>query len=281
MKFKAAFSTAVVLVLGFTTVASAANNEFTSKKDIIESIVAQKYTGPESVNLNVSEKELKENWLPTANSIIQKDNILKDSSFKDIELNSDGSVKVTGYIGQGVKNIVKIPFFSTAYITFKPTADSGQLKIQVTKIKLGFIPVSPAIAQKLLSRWNIDINNFLVKLPNFSFDKLTVTDNSLTLEGTYSAPIKAKFTCRSGESIQAEFYKGKQPKVEPGQMPTPTGKIKVTLSDGRKFELVQTVSADGARYANSDETIMFWNKGDTMRFYDHRLEKGYFGCKTK
>ncbi len=32
--------------------------------------------------------------------------------------------------------------------------------------------------------------------------------------------------------------------------------------DGRRYTLPHVVSADGAKYANTDESIVFWNKGN-------------------
>jgi membrane-bound inhibitor of C-type lysozyme len=56
------------------------------------------------------------------------------------------------------------------------------------------------------------------------------------------------FNCEAGKSIHAVFY------------PESVGLI---LSDGRALSLPQTISGSGARYANADESIVFWNKGNT------------------
>lgn len=58
----------------------------------------------------------------------------------------------------------------------------------------------------------------------------------------------AKFICKDDKIIQADFY---------------DRRVELTLSDGRKYSLYQTISASGARYANVDESFVFWNKGDT------------------
>lgn len=57
-----------------------------------------------------------------------------------------------------------------------------------------------------------------------------------------------KFTCAENKVIHADFYKNF-----------------VHLETGiwKTIYLPQTISASGARYANSDESIVFWNKGDT------------------
>jgi len=40
-------------------------------------------------------------------------------------------------------------------------------------------------------------------------------------------------------------------------VPVPTGKVRLFLDNGDDFELLQTISADGGRYANSDESFIF------------------------
>ena len=44
----------------------------------------------------------------------------------------------------------------------------------------------------------------------------------------------------------------------------------------------QAMSASGARYANKDETFVFWNKGDTAFVTEGKDGKeAYSGCATK
>lgn len=56
------------------------------------------------------------------------------------------------------------------------------------------------------------------------------------------------YKCDDNKSIQAIY----QP-----------NRVMLQLSDGRSIVVEQAISADGARYANSDESFVFWNKGDT------------------
>jgi membrane-bound inhibitor of C-type lysozyme len=62
--------------------------------------------------------------------------------------------------------------------------------------------------------------------------------------------IKATFNCDGGKAIKAVFNNGKNQSVD------------LTLSDGRKMNLPAAISANGARYANAGETVVFWNVGD-------------------
>jgi membrane-bound inhibitor of C-type lysozyme len=57
-----------------------------------------------------------------------------------------------------------------------------------------------------------------------------------------------KFTCTGDKWIDATFF---------------PEKVDLTLSDGRTMSVPQAMSASGARYANADESFVFWNKGDT------------------
>ncbi len=88
----------------------------------------------------------------------------------------------------------------------------------------------------------------------------------------------AIYNCDGGKTITAEFYQGEKIEVAAGQMPVPAGSVKINLSDGRNLELAQTVSADGGRYANEDESFVFWDKGGTALVLEGGIEKDYTDC---
>lgn len=67
----------------------------------------------------------------------------------------------------------------------------------------------------------------------------------------------ATFSCEQGKTIGAVFY---------------NAKVDLTLSDGRKLSLPQAISASGARYANTDESFVFWNKGNTAFISEGKTE---------
>ena len=60
----------------------------------------------------------------------------------------------------------------------------------------------------------------------------------------------------------------------------PKSSVALVLSDGRKLTLPQARSASGARYANANESFVFWNKGDTA-FIEENGKTTYDGCSTK
>ena len=89
------------------------------------------------------------------------------------------------------------------------------------------------------------------------------------------------FSCDNDASIDAKFYEGEIIKVEPGEPPIPTGSVKLKLSDGRNLKLEQTISASGVRYANSDESFIFWNKGNNALVLENNVERDYTNCVIK
>lgn len=63
------------------------------------------------------------------------------------------------------------------------------------------------------------------------------------------APIASvTFKCEGDKAIDATFY---------------PDSVDLTLTDGRSMELPQVISGSGTRYANADESFVFWSKGDT------------------
>lgn len=80
-----------------------------------------------------------------------------------------------------------------------------------------------------------------------------------------SKTISAVFACIENKAIYAEFTKNQ---------------VKLILSDGRKITLPQTISGSGARYANADETFIFWNKGNGA-FIEENEFTTYKDCLTE
>jgi membrane-bound inhibitor of C-type lysozyme len=71
------------------------------------------------------------------------------------------------------------------------------------------------------------------------------------------------FVCPNNKSIHAVFRSNRTVDLE--------------LSDGRAMSLPQAISASGARYANQDESFVFWNKGDTA-FVVEQGKTTFEGC---
>jgi membrane-bound inhibitor of C-type lysozyme len=75
-----------------------------------------------------------------------------------------------------------------------------------------------------------------------------------------------KFVCADNKTINASFYKNF---------------VHLEFGWQKTLYLPQTISADGARYANDDESIVFWNKGNTAFITEGNLDNiTYKDCVT-
>ena len=87
---------------------------------------------------------------------------------------------------------------------------------------------------------------------------------------------RVHYQCDDAKTIDAVFVSGDH--APTGDPPRPTGHVTIALSDGRTLTLPQTLSADGVRFANADESFVFWLKGDGALVLEHNQEKSYIGC---
>jgi len=77
------------------------------------------------------------------------------------------------------------------------------------------------------------------------------------------APVSVvQYSCEQGKSLVAEYFDGPARTAANG-MPIPGGRVVLTLAGGKRLTLPQTLSGSGIRYANADESFVFWSKGDT------------------
>ena len=88
------------------------------------------------------------------------------------------------------------------------------------------------------------------------------------------------YNCNDNKTIDATFYNGKSRSVNPGEPPVPSGSVGIILSDGRSFNLPQTISADGGRYASNDESFIFWSKG-AGAFIEENNKTTFENCKVE
>lgn len=73
------------------------------------------------------------------------------------------------------------------------------------------------------------------------------------------------FSCDNKKTIDATFYQNS---------------VNLKLSDGRNLTVPQAISASGARYANSDESFVFWNTGG-MGFIQEGQATTYSNCAVE
>ena len=79
--------------------------------------------------------------------------------------------------------------------------------------------------------------------------------------------ISAKFSCAGAKTIKAQFHNGKINWAE------------LALSDGRTKYLSQAVSASGARYADPQDSFVFWTKGESAFITEEDTET-YTNCQA-
>jgi membrane-bound inhibitor of C-type lysozyme len=93
------------------------------------------------------------------------------------------------------------------------------------------------------------------------------------------APVNTvQYSCAQGKSLVAEYFDGAT-RMAPNGMPIPGGHVILTLSDGKRLNLPQTLSGSGIRYANADESFVFWSKGDTAFVEEGpKQTQTYSGC---
>ena len=88
------------------------------------------------------------------------------------------------------------------------------------------------------------------------------------------------YGCDASRTVLASYYSGESKPALGDQPSIPGGAVVVSLSDGRSMTLHQTISADGARYANVDESFVLWNKGSGVMILEHDQEQSYTHCSA-
>jgi membrane-bound inhibitor of C-type lysozyme len=126
-----------------------------------------------------------------------------------------------------------------------------------------------------IKEFAIGIVVLIVLLLGFSYFKLHTAPPANTANNPIA---QVSFACDAGKTINASFYQGAStPAASADQPPTPGGSVALKLSDGRTMTLPQTISADGTRYANADESFIFWAKGNGA-FIMEGNQQTYTGC---
>lgn len=115
--------------------------------------------------------------------------------------------------------------------------------------------------------WFLLIAFFVVLIIIRVWLTLMASKTSVSKPATVPSQIAATFNCQNGTYIQANFFND------------PPRHVDLTLSNGKNLSLFQTISADGARYANPGETFVFWNKGDTA-FIEENGVRTFDNCQT-
>lgn len=86
------------------------------------------------------------------------------------------------------------------------------------------------------------------------------------------------YSCANEKQIAAKFFQGPEVSVRAGEMPRPSGSVELAFEDRDFLTLSQTISGSGVRYANKDESIVFWSKGDSAFMTENGVET-YSNCE--
>jgi membrane-bound inhibitor of C-type lysozyme len=92
-----------------------------------------------------------------------------------------------------------------------------------------------------------------------------------------------RYMCDGGKTITATYYKGEASEVPaPGNPPIPTGSVEVAMDSNESELLQQTISGSGIRYANEDESFVFWSKGDSaLIMRNNSMDLNYTNCMAQ
>lgn len=115
------------------------------------------------------------------------------------------------------------------------------------------------------------INKGITYVHKVNFPNAIKNDQGTQAQITNSAKmeklIEAKFICKNNKTIQTKFDNNNDT-------------VDLVLSDGRNLKLPRAISASGARYANQEESLVFWNKGDTA-FLEENGTSTFANCFTQ
>lgn len=90
------------------------------------------------------------------------------------------------------------------------------------------------------------------------------SNTATTTPGIVRGNTIVSYTCDEGKTLSAEYIQGSdQGSTTPDGRPVPTGAVELSFTDSTLLRLPQTISASGIRYANADESFIFWSKGST------------------
>ncbi len=91
---------------------------------------------------------------------------------------------------------------------------------------------------------------------------------------------QATYQCDGDKILEATFFEDAAKAVAsvPGEPPVPIGSVNLSINGVPSAALMQTISADGARYATPDDSFVFWSKGNEALVLEEGEQKNYTGC---
>jgi membrane-bound inhibitor of C-type lysozyme len=87
------------------------------------------------------------------------------------------------------------------------------------------------------------------------------------------------YQCMDGHTVEAVFMtQGPIPESVPGQPPVSNALVSLSLDGATEVLLPHAISADGSRYANADESFVFWSKGNGAMVLQNDKEDIFQNC---
>lgn len=106
---------------------------------------------------------------------------------------------------------------------------------------------------------------------------LKIEPSSLNKDQTFITSVT--YHCDNDREITVSYFNGPEKPISPGDTPQPTGSVNVSFDTNPSQTLNQTISASGVRYANSDESLIFWNKGNSaLIMRNNTMDLTYSNC---
>lgn len=84
-----------------------------------------------------------------------------------------------------------------------------------------------------------------------SYPRQCAARGEVFVEKIQEDTVRALYACKDGKTIDVTFYNGMDERAD------------LILDDRLFISLPRAISASGARYATHDESVVFWNKGNT------------------
>ncbi len=113
----------------------------------------------------------------------------------------------------------------------------------------------------------------LLIIATFIFLKVRPSSPAVSQNAIVNGPKPSSvitYACKNAKTITASFF----------DATTTMASVNLSLSDGRSFSLAQTVSADGVRYSNDDQSFVFWTRGYSALVLEYDKEKDFTGCSS-
>ncbi|MHB1316455.1 MAG: MliC family protein [Minisyncoccota bacterium] len=124
--------------------------------------------------------------------------------------------------------------------------------------------------------------NYIISFLVLTLFVLTVVIFMYRKQSIKTKPVvvgQSTYQCANNHTMKVVFIeKGPLPVVVPGEPPASNTSVSISIDGAPIISLPQAISADGSRYANSDESLVFWIKGSGAMVLENGKESNYKNC---